>query len=84
MAQLFKQNNCSFDDFRSADYAKRIIPKLQKTAEELKILACKSVSSQMVSNRLPSIATSNERLELNRSIDIDLPILKAGLPSIPH
>lgn len=72
LPQFFKQNNCSIDDFRSADLSKRIIPKLQKTAEELKILACKSVSSQMVSNRLPSIATSNERLELNRSIDIDL------------
>ncbi|RUT03994.1 molecular chaperone DnaK [Dulcicalothrix desertica PCC 7102] len=86
LPQLFKQNNCSIDDFRSADLSKRIIPKLQKTAEELKILACKSVSSQMVSNRLPSIATSNERLELNRSIDIDLPTKKLNLlnPSMSY
>ncbi|TWH43593.1 Hsp70 family protein [Dulcicalothrix desertica] len=86
LPQLFKQNKCSFDDFRSADLSKRIIPKLQKTAEDLKILACKSVSSQMVSNRLPSIATSNQRLELNRSIDVDLPKQKLNFvnPSMSY
>lgn len=86
LPQLFKQNNCSFDDFRSADLNKRIIPGLQKTAEELKILICKSVSSQMVSNRLPSKAISNERLELKRSIEITLPKQKLNLidPSISY
>lgn len=86
LPQLFKQNNCSFDDFRDADLKKRIIPGLQKTAEELKILACKSVSSQMVSNRLPSLATSNERLELSRLIEIDLPKNKLNLvnPSMSY
>ncbi|MUH00187.1 Hsp70 family protein [Scytonema sp. UIC 10036] len=86
LPQLFKQNNCSFDDFRSADLSKRIIPKLQKTAEDLKILACKSVSSQMVSHRLPSEATSNKRLELSRTIEIDLPKQKLKLvnPSMSY
>jgi molecular chaperone DnaK (HSP70) len=73
LPQLVKQNNCSFDDFKKADLKNRIIPKLQKTAEDLKILACKSVSSQMVSNRLPSGATSDEKLELKRLIEMDLP-----------
>jgi molecular chaperone DnaK len=86
LPQLFKQNNCSFDDFRSADLTKRIIPGLQKTAEELKILVCKSVSSRMVSNRLPTLATSNERLELNRSVEINLPKQKLNLvnPSMSY
>ncbi|NJR19820.1 MAG: Hsp70 family protein [Calothrix sp. CSU_2_0] len=86
LPQLFKQNNCNFDDFRSADLNKRIIPWLQKTAEELKILACKSVSSQMVSNRLPEGATSNFMLELNRSLDINLPKQKLNLvnPSMSY
>lgn len=86
LPQLFKQNNCSFDDFRSADLSKRIIPGLQKTAEELKILVCKSVSSQMVSNRLPSVASSNERLELKRSVEINLPKQKLNLvnPSMSY
>ncbi|MDF5717852.1 MAG: Hsp70 family protein [Rhizonema sp. NSF051] len=86
LPQLFKQNSCSVDDFRSADLNKRIIPGLQKTAEELKILVCKSVSSQMVSNRLPSLATSNERLELKRLIEIDLPKKKLNLvnPSMSY
>ncbi|MBW4512190.1 MAG: Hsp70 family protein [Scytonematopsis contorta HA4267-MV1] len=86
LKQLCSQNICSVDDFRTADLNKRIIPQLQKTAEELKILVCKAVSSQMVSNRLPALATSTDVITLNRTIEIILPKNKLTLnnPNISY
>lgn len=65
--QLLKQNNLEPEDIRTAEYEKRILPKLQTIAEVLKVKICKEVASNMVGRALPSLATSEKRRKISQS-----------------
>lgn len=86
LPQILANNDLTLDDFLSPDINKRIIPALLGPAETLKINLCKRVAVNMVSNRLPSLATSDERQQVQGIPDIVLPkrILKVGAVSLSY
>jgi molecular chaperone DnaK len=57
-------------DFRSNEID-RIVGRLLKTAEQLKILVCQNVSLQMEGRLLPRMASSLEKVSLGVSLKID-------------
>ncbi|QSJ20307.1 Hsp70 family protein [Nostoc sp. UHCC 0702] len=72
LPQLLEQNNYTRHDFRTVDLNKRIIPNLQRTAEELKIRICKSIAAELISKKLPAIASTEESIKLMKELDIPL------------
>lgn len=84
--QLLEENALTFDDLTTADVNKRIIPKLLKPAEDLKIKICKNISKQMIGYELPKLATSENKVELGYDMEIPLPkrTLTLSKPSIKY
>lgn len=70
---LLEQNDIGRSDLRTVDLEKRILPALSRTAEMLKITACKAVTSQMIGTSLPGAATSEEPLVLDENLALTLP-----------
>jgi molecular chaperone DnaK (HSP70) len=73
LPQLLKQNNIDAEDIRTPEYNKILLPKLQPIAEHLKIQACKAVARNLVGRELPSLAKSEEKINVNQNFQIILP-----------
>lgn len=71
--QMLKENDLTLEDLTTADMNKRIIPKLLKPAEDLKIKICKNIANQVISYDLPNLATSKNSVELGYDLEIALP-----------
>jgi molecular chaperone DnaK len=73
LPQLYHENAISDKELKTPDITKRVIPKLLKAAEELKIAICKSVSGESVNSTLPKVAGSSDFLIIGNPINISLP-----------
>lgn len=73
LPQVLERNSLTLDDLLTPDINKRIIPALLGPAEKLKINLCKRVAVNVVSNRLPSLATSEDRQRIQGIPDIVMP-----------
>lgn len=72
--QICEQSGITPNDLRQADIEKRVIPVLKSVAEQLKIAACKRVSSEMPGTRLPELATDPaESLNPTTNVEVSLP-----------
>lgn len=79
LPQLYQENGIKDKELKTPDITKRIIPKLLKAAEELKIAICKGISSESISSNLPAIAGSSNSVTLGNPININLPRRKLVL-----
>ena len=79
LPQLYQENGIKDKELKTPDVTKRIIPKLLKAAEELKIAICKGVSSESISSNLPVVAGSSNFVTLGNPINIALPKRKLVL-----
>ena len=73
LKKLIEENNIQLEDLSTADLNKRIIPKLLKPAEDLKIKICKTISNQMIGFELPALAHSDTEVKLGYNLEINLP-----------
>lgn len=75
LPQFATQFNLKISDLRKGEIKKDILPLLLKTAEQLKIMICEKVDLQFSSKLLPTLAISNEKVEVGYEIEIDIPRL---------
>jgi molecular chaperone DnaK len=73
LPQLERQNGVNHDDWRMPDLKKRILPTLRTIAEELKILACKSLGRNHHGTALPALAGSTDAVRIPRDFRLRLP-----------
>ncbi|MBX0332960.1 Hsp70 family protein [Pontibacter sp. HSC-14F20] len=71
LPQLYEENGFDQEDFRTPEINKNFIPKLMKTAEELKISICNKIGLLMQDRILPSTAVSSTSVSLGYTIEID-------------
>jgi len=76
--QSLEQSGISKEQVRETDLEKRIVPELKPLAEELKIKASKRVARETVGPRLPSLASSDEFIELDAA-DVKLKLVRSTL-----
>ncbi|MBK9097515.1 MAG: Hsp70 family protein [bacterium] len=84
--RLLEESNLQLDDLSTADLNKRIIPKLLKPAEDLKIKVSKTIANQIIGYELPPIAKSETEVKLGYDVEIALPrqTLILSKPSIMY
>ncbi|MFJ1323539.1 Hsp70 family protein [Capnocytophaga canis] len=66
--QLLKENNITADEIKTPEYQKIILPRLQIIAEFLKVKICKNVSANMTSKALPTMATSEQKIDFPQTV----------------
>jgi hypothetical protein len=85
--QFAQQNNYEVSDFRKGEIKKDILPKLLKSAEQLKLMICDKVGLLTYDNILPTNALANSHESLGYDIDIEIPRLgklKLSKPQISN
>jgi molecular chaperone DnaK len=75
LPQFVNQCNLKMSDLRKGEIKKDILPLLLKTAEQLKIMICEKVDLQFSSKLLPTLALSNDKVEVGYEIEIEVPRL---------
>ncbi len=73
--QFAQQNGHNPSDFRKGEIKKDILPKLLKSAEQLKLMICDKLSLLIQDNTLNTQAISNNYESLGYDIDIEIPRL---------
>jgi molecular chaperone DnaK len=73
--QFAQQNNLKISDFRKGEIKKDILPKLLKSAEQLKLMICDKVGLLMQDNILSTQAITRNNESLGYDIEIEIPRL---------
>ncbi len=73
--QFAEQNSSKTTDFRKGEIKKDIIPRLLKSAEQLKLMICEKVGLLMHDFTLPTIALAKSHEFLGYDIEIEIPRL---------
>jgi molecular chaperone DnaK len=75
LPQLAKQNGYTLSDFRKGEIKKDILPKLLKSAEQLKIMICDKIGLLVQDNILPAHSIAINHESLGYDIEIEIPRL---------
>lgn len=84
LPQLAKQNGYSLSDFRKGEIKKDILPKLLKSAEQLKIMICDKIGLLVQDNTLPTKSIAMNYESLGYDIEIEIPRLGRLILSKPQ
>jgi len=85
--QFAQQNNLKVSDFRKGEIKKDIVPKLLKSAEQLKLMICDKAVLLIQDNILPIHAITKSHESLGYDIEIEIPRLgklKLSKPQISN
>lgn len=75
LPQLAQQNGYNVSDFRKGEIKKDILPRLLKSAEQLKIMICEKVGLKLNNNTLLSLALAKSSEVLGYDIEVTIPRL---------
>ncbi len=83
--QLLRENNLKENDFKTAE-KQRIIAKLLKYAELLKIKICDNIALKMAKRTLPEQSNCGDVVALNKPIEVDtrLSLLTLSVPQLSY